>query len=166
MAERDQAAPDWRARANFQGGVYGTILATALVAAYSSDSSLSAEEVGVGVAATVVVFWLAHAYAGMIAGGLSGRRPGLGAARDALGDEWPIVASAIPLLIALALGAVGLVTDATAETLAVLVGVVGLVAYGVVIGIKRRFSTLGIVALAAVNGLFGVVIVALKVFVH
>ena len=166
MQSRERTEPEDRSRANLQGGVYGTILATALTAAYSSDPSLSGEEVALGVGATVVVFWVAHAYAGVIAGGLTGRAFTLAEVREALAEQRPMVVSTVPLLLALGLATLGVLSDSAAETLAVLVGVVILIGYGVLIGVRRGFSPLGVVALAGVNALLGLAIVALKALVH
>ena len=52
--------------ANLARAIYGYILATSLVAAFSEDDDYSTTEVAVSVFVTGLVFWLAHVYASLL----------------------------------------------------------------------------------------------------
>jgi hypothetical protein len=62
---------------NLASAIYGTILSTALIAAYSEDPGSDPLQVAVAVVVTSLVFWIAHAYAGVLA---RGAEPGHGMA--------------------------------------------------------------------------------------
>ncbi|MDX6650763.1 MAG: hypothetical protein QOJ97_2714, partial [Solirubrobacteraceae bacterium] len=55
-------------RVNLAGTIYGTVIATALVAGLSEDPDLSPGEIAVSVLSTMIAFWIAHAYAELLAG--------------------------------------------------------------------------------------------------
>ena len=150
---------------NLARGIYGTILSTALITAYSEDPLSDPLQIAAAVLMTTLVFWIAHAYADGLA------RSALGGtfavrARDELAREWPIVAGAIPPLLPLLLGAIGVVSDDTSETLAILGGIGVLTGWGVVIAIRRRQGPLGVLFAAAGSAVFGAVVVLMKVIVH
>ena len=74
--------------ANLAGAIYGTVIVTALVAGLSENDSLSEAEIVVGVVATMLAFWLAHAYGTLVARGTQGGTlPGWREARAALAHE-------------------------------------------------------------------------------
>ena len=80
---------------------------------------------------TGVVFWLAHVYACVLAGSLTTHRtPNRSEVRDAIRHDWPLVEVTIPLVLILALGALGVVADKTAVLAATLAVLVELVAAG------------------------------------
>jgi hypothetical protein len=56
-----------RPPANLARSIYGNVLATSLVVAFSEDEDYSTTEVAVAVLVTGLVFWLAHVYASLIA---------------------------------------------------------------------------------------------------
>jgi|SRR5215211_6407688 len=70
-AVSDEARKDTRPLA---AAIYGAVQATALVAAFSEDEHLSSLELPAWLAITVLVFWLAHAYAAILAEGYAARR--------------------------------------------------------------------------------------------
>src|SRR5918992_2754769 len=78
--------------ANLARAIYGYILATSLVAAFSEDDDYSTTEVAVSVFVTGLVFWLAHVYASLLgeryAAGRRLTRSEIGAEFYA---EWPLV---------------------------------------------------------------------------
>jgi hypothetical protein len=95
-------------RANSAGAIYGTITVGALLAAESAQRETYAETIG-AVALAMVLYWLAHAYAGSAAKRLRDEQPltAKGFAR-ALGHELPMLAgAAVPLLVLVVFGVAG-----------------------------------------------------------
>jgi hypothetical protein len=151
---------------NLAGGVYGQLLVLSVVAALSEDESLTATDLFVGVSVTAIVFWLAHAYSEEIAMQLAGETQlTLRELGRILAQEWPIAQAAAPIAAILALGAVGVFSTSTAVDLAIGAGVAALFGWGVVIGRRSGRNAFHTALAAVVSASFGLVIVALKVFV-
>jgi hypothetical protein len=112
------------------------------------------------------VFWLVHVYAGVLAARLEEGRPILASIPHEAAREWPLVQAAGPVLIPLLLGAVGVLADQTAYWAALVVGVLALAGFGVRIVRQEGGSTTTTVVVAAVNVVFGLGLVLLKVLVH
>jgi hypothetical protein len=147
--------------------IYGTILITALVAGLSEDSDIDAWQILVSVTGTALVFWAAHVYAEVLSQRLAaGRSLSWSETRQAMGEELPMIQAGIPAALALGLAALGFYSTETGVTLAIGFGVAALFAYGVVLGHREGASRLQTLVGAGVNGAFGLVIVALKAFVH
>jgi hypothetical protein len=152
---------------NLASGIYGTILSTALIAAYSEDPGSDPLQVAAAVLVAALVFWVAHAYADMLARGFVGTRgAGFAQARAELAREWPLVLGSIPPVLPLLLGPLGIISDDSAETVAIATGVALLAAWGMVIARRRGSGLIGIAYSAGVSALFGVVVVGLKALVH
>jgi hypothetical protein len=146
--------------------IYGTILATALIAAYSEDSGSDPLQVAVAVFVAALVFWVAHAYSDLLAHGLLHREEGIAAgARADLDREWPLVAGAVPPILPLLLAPIGLLSDDNAETAAMATGILLLAVVGVAIALRRGSGLFGLAISAASSLVFGSVIVMLKAFV-
>ena|GEM_PF-967301 len=148
------------------GAIYGTILATTVVATAGHDPETVNRSVAL-VAGTSVVFWAAHSYSLTVAARLVARRPLT--SREVLGiaiSEWPMLQSSWPILLALTLGALGVIDRETSIDVAMAVGIGALFTYGYIMGRQegqpqaRRFLN------AAITGGFGLAILALKVVVH
>lgn len=146
--------------------IYGTILSTALIAAYSEDPGSDPLQVAVAVLVAAVVFWFAHAYADNLARGLV-RAGGTGFAqmKAELAREWPLVLGALPPVLPLFLAPLGLLSDHSAENVAIATGVAVLGAVGMFIAWRRGSGLIGIAFSAGVSALFGIVVVALKALV-
>jgi hypothetical protein len=152
---------------NLASGIYGTILSTALIAAYSEDPGSDPLQVAVAVLVTALVFWIAYAYADTLARGLVGTRgAGFAQARAELAREWPLVLGSLPPVLPLLLGPLGVISDYSAETVAIETGVALLAVWGMVIARRRGSGLIGIAFSAGVSALFGIVVVALKALVH
>jgi hypothetical protein len=145
--------------------IYGTVLSTALIAAYSEDPDSDPLQVAVAVLSAAVVFWLAHAYAGILA---RGAQPGRVMARAGteLAQEWPLVLGALPPVLPLLLGPLALLSDYHAETAAIATGVAVLAGWGMAIAWRRGSGLLGVALGAGASAFFGLVVVALKAVVH
>ena len=147
--------------------VYGQILTISVVAELSEDSQAGSTEIFFSVLLTMVVFWLAHVYAEAVAVRLDRAEPlTWREVRAMMGEEWPMMRAAIPPLLALALAWAGVVSERSGINLALGLGIVALLGWGWVIARRSNLSRLGTVASVAVNGLFGLAIVALKIIVH
>jgi hypothetical protein len=167
MAEATARHARWRAfgAPDTAGAIYGTIAAMAVIAGAGRDPSHG--RVLALTFATLGVFWLAHVYAHALAHHLRGARR----------LEWPVVTAAMAeertmleapalLLLLLALGGIGLVDTHLAVTLALWAGVAQLVAWGVVYARRQRWGWPTALTAGAVNGTFGLLIVALEVLIH
>ncbi|MDQ4042157.1 MAG: hypothetical protein M3141_10485, partial [Actinomycetota bacterium] len=118
---------------NLAGAIYGTVVVTALVTALSEDESVSPGELAISITATMLAFWLAHAYANLLAGEATDRRlPGRRDVRAALAREFTIVEPVGVPVAFLMLGELGLVSAETSEDLAIAGGlaVLGLAGWG------------------------------------
>ena len=147
--------------------IYGTILSTALIAAYSEDPGSDAGQVALAVIVAVLVFWIAHAYADVLARGLQDREPAsLPHIRSELAREWPMVGGGLLPVLPLLLSPLGILSSDVAEDVAIAAGVLVLAGVGVAIALRRGSGLIGIVVSAAGSALFGVVVVALKALVH
>lgn len=147
--------------------IYGTILITALVAGLSEGEGIDAWQILVSVTVTTLVFWAAHVYAEVLSQQLAaGRSLSWAATRNAMDSELPMVQAGFPAAIALGLAALGFYSTDTGVTLAIGFGVASLFAYGIVLGHREGAGRFQIFVGACVNGAFGLVIVALKAFVH
>jgi hypothetical protein len=147
------------------GAIYGTILSTALIAAYSEDQGSDPLQVAAAVLVTALVFWLAHAYAGVLARG-SESGEGIRLVSSQLARQWPIVAGSVPPIVPLLLAPLGVCSDYTAEQIAIGTGIALLGAVGMVIAWRRGRGPLGIVIGATESALFGIIVVGLKALIH
>lgn len=151
---------------NMQAAVYGTILALSLVAVASEYHTKPIRIAG-SVLATQVVFYIAHVYAGQLGIRLETRHaPTRMQLREIMREEWPLLAAAGPMCIALVIGGVTPLNDEVWIDLALWVGVATLALYGLRIGLAENRSWMGVVGTTVINALFGLVIVGLKILVH
>jgi hypothetical protein len=150
--------------ANPRGAVYGTIVASAVIAAAAGHQP--PELILAATVATLLVFWLAHVYADLLDHGLrqDGFHPRILPA--IMSRELSMLAAPALSILFLLLGAVGLLDEELAVRLALWNGVLQLVGWGIDIG--RRLGQAWPVALLTglVNGAFGVVIILLEVQLH
>lgn len=153
-------------------GVYGLILATTVIAVSretisSPDSSPDAGRTAAAVMAAAVVFWLAHAYANLLGIAVSeGRRLTRGDVADALRQNWSLVEVALPLVLLLALGAIGVISDRSALVAATVIALVELAAAGGYGAVRQGAGPLGTIFSAAIALALGAAVVGLKALVH
>lgn len=149
------------------GAIYGQILTISMVAALSEDAQAGSVEIFFSVLLTMAVFWLAHVYAEAVALRLDRPEPlTWREVRALMGQEWPMMQAAFPALAALALGWVGILPARSAVNLAMALGILFLLGWGLVIARRSDLSRLGTVGAVALNGIFGLAIVGLKIIVH
>ena len=136
----------WRYRESLAGAIYGTILATAVTAGLSEDPSLSPGEAAFTVLVTSLVFWLAHTYSEVLAGGLGAERSlTLRDLRRTAAQEATVLESAIVPVLPLVVGWLGLVHRKVAFNGAIVLGVVALFVVGFLLARKEGYGTVGTV---------------------
>jgi hypothetical protein len=147
--------------------IYGTILVMAVISALAHDASITSAELIAGVAATTIVFWIAHVYAEVLGNRLQGEHAVSWAnVRAASNHEWPIVEAALPPVLALLLGVLGILDTDSAVNVAIAVGILELFLWGIAVGRRLGLSITATLAAGVVNGALGVVIAGLKMLVH
>jgi hypothetical protein len=156
--------PASRRSANLAGAIFGTIVATAVVAGLDEGNAVSAGRALAILLGTGATFWAAHVYAHLLAERIQGHRP---TKRDDLrrvmSREWPLFQSSFPLAVPLALGWVGMLDEETALSLATFVGVIALVSWGIGFARREGYGMAGVVGAAVVNAAVGLFIIGLKV---
>ena len=155
-----------------ESAVYGVILVAGLVVIVANTAEAS-WDVLVKVLATVVVFWAAHLYAGTVAHlgddheqEIPVRDRLAAAARHSLDHSWGMLVAALVPVSVLLLGVANALDDQAAiwGTLWVAVAVLGVLGYFKVAVWTPRLSLR--LASASIPSLLGLVLIALKVFVH
>lgn len=156
----------WRAfRPDTAGAIYGTVTATAVIAASAGHGSVL--RILVVALATLAVFWVAHVYAHALSHHLRGAtRLRWATVVGAMGEELSMLVAPLPSLLLLLAGVLGLLDDHLAVRLALWAGVLQLVAWGVTYARRQGWNLPTAVVAGAVNGVLGVVIVLLEVFIH
>jgi hypothetical protein len=143
--------------------VFGTITAMATVTVSGRafpDSPWTVEEI---VASTAVVLWIAHVYTHALSESISEDRR-LSAARvwSLAGRELGILLAAVPPIIALTLGALGVLDETGSIWLALALGLAALAVEGVRYARIERFGSAGTLLAVAANVGIGVLVVLLK----
>ena len=161
--DRRERRADHRARTDYTGGVYGSMLAASVVIGAGSLGSFPRTESVLLLLLTSLVFWIAHVHAELFGARLTqhalDRRVILRVCRD----EWPIVKAAVPPAAAIAVSPLLELDVQGALWLALSVAVAGQVGWSVAAAHRAGASRRLMVTTASVNVLLGLVIVAVKV---
>ena len=148
------------------GFIYGTIVVLSVLVAGSRAYPDDAGRIAVLVVVTSTVFWLAHVYAHGVADSIGREehisRPDL---RRMARREGAIVEATLPPVVALLLGAVGVLSTDAAVWLAFALGLAVLAIEGVVVARVERFGALGTMVMVAANLTLGLALVVLKLVV-
>jgi hypothetical protein len=149
---------------NPSGAIYGTIVATAVIAASAHDKRPGL--IFVATVATLLIFWIAHVYAEVLAHGLSEAKLDLNVVPAIMARELSMLAAPALSVLFLLLGALGLLGEGLAVRLALWNGVAQLVGWGIDVG--RRFGRSWPLAVlgGVINGVLGVAIILLEVLLH
>lgn len=153
-------------KTNYAGAIYGTILSMAVISTASKDPSIGPIMIAAWATATAVVFWLAHAYSTFVASGYARAGSARSAIFAAMRHDWPMVQGSLIPAAAMLLAPLGVVSSDTATFVAVSVGVLVLFLAGIYMGSRQRLSWWRTLAIASTNAVIGLMIVALKIFVH
>jgi hypothetical protein len=148
---------------SISGTVYGTILAMSVIAATGATGPAEPWRLAGFVASSAVVFWLAHVYASALDQSIqSGRRVDLGSLERVARHEAAIPLAAVPAIVALSLGALGVLRESRSIWLAMGLGVATL---GVQAWRYSQIESLGTsktIAVIASNVALGLALVGLK----
>jgi hypothetical protein len=161
--------PQWRrlaiVAANPRGAIYGTIVASAVIAATAAGGK-SPGLVLAATVATLLVFWLAHVYADFLEHQVRHGSSELKVLASIMGGELAMLAAPALSVLFLLLGVLGVLDEALAVRLALWSGVVQLVGWGFDVGRRRGRAWPAALLAGLVNGAFGVVIIILEVLLH
>ena len=146
--------------------VYGTIVTMAtLTAAYATEKD--PWKLATIVGSTALVLWLAHLYAHALSETIAhGSRPGRRSLYAIARIELGILFAAIAPVIALALGAAGVLRESAAIWLALSIGLVTLAVEGFRFARLERFGVWRTLVATGVNLALGLLVVLLKVTVE
>ncbi len=151
---------------NYAGAIYGTIVSMAVIAASSKDPELGPVAVAGWAIATALVFFIAHVYSSIVAAGFARPVRARGLIRIEAKKEWPMVQGAMIPAAVMLLAPLGILAEDRASYVAVWTGVVVLAGAGLVVGRKEDLGWGRSAIIGSINGAIGLLIVALKVFVH
>jgi hypothetical protein len=148
------------------GFIYGTIVALSVVVAGARAYPHQPGHIAIVVAVTSVIFWLAHVYSHALAHSVgTGEHLSLGELGHIARREASLLEAAVPPIVALLLGAVGILSARASGWAAFGAGLVVLGAQGVVFARVERLGWLGTLVVVSANLGLGLVLVALKLFV-
>ncbi|KUO08450.1 hypothetical protein [Streptomyces sp. DSM 15324] len=154
-----------RSRADYTGGVYGSMLAASVVVGAGALGDFPRLQLVGLLVLTGVAFWLAHVHAQMFGERLVRRRPGRAVLLHVCREEWPIVEAAVPPAVAVAVSPL-LGLDLTGTLwLALTVAAAGQVGWSVAAA-RRAGAAWPLVAVtAAVNLVLGLPIILFKLLI-
>jgi hypothetical protein len=163
------AGTPWRrlaiVAANPRGAIYGTIVASAIIAATAAGGK-SPDLILTATVATLLVFWLAHVYAHFLDHQVRHDRTRWKVLTSIMGQELSMVAAPALSILFLLLGAVGLLNEPLAVQFALWTGVVQLFGWGIEVGRRRGQPWPSALLAGLINGAFGLVIIGLEVLLH
>ncbi|MEV0273543.1 hypothetical protein AB0H43_32640 [Hamadaea sp. NPDC050747] len=143
--------------------IYGTIISGSVMAAAPQDSVLT---VVVLVLVTVFVYWLAERYADLLGAYAHGHHLTRADVRHSLSEGLPLIrASYAPLIVLIVAALLGADTPA-ALTIAMGFTVAWLFLMGFIAGRRRGVTGWPLVIVTGAAGLFGVVLMVLKLSLH
>ena len=145
--------------------VYGTVVVmSTLTAAYATEKD--PWKLAAIVATTAAVLWVAHIYAHGLSETIV-HGPGLahGTLASIARNEIGILLAAVAPVLALVLGAAGVLRESGAVWLALAVGLVTLGVEGVRYARVRGFGTTGTLAATGINLALGLIVVGLKLLI-
>ena len=149
------------------GLIYGTIVALSVVVAGARAFPDEPGHIAVVVTVTSAVFWLAHVYAHALGEGVAHEEHlSFARLRQIARREGAVVEAALPPVVALMLGAAGILGAHTALWLAFGLGLVTLGAQGLVFARVERLGPLATFAVVTMNLALGLVLVALKLLLN
>jgi hypothetical protein len=153
-------------RENPAGVVYGVIVIGALLAAESGRHEGYPDTIA-SAAIAAGLYWLAHAYAGVLGRRLvSGGRLTAGALARALAHDWALVrGAAIPLLVLVIAWVLGAQPEG-AVTAALWCTIASLVIFELIAGLRTRATPAELVLEVGVGIAMGTAILVLKIILH
>ncbi|KAA0941357.1 hypothetical protein [Streptomyces apricus] len=153
-----------RARADFSGGVYGSVLAASVLIGAGTLGSFPRVELVLLLLLTALVFWAAHVHAQLFGARLAQRDLDRRAALRVCREEWPIVNAAVPPALAVAVSPLAGLGIRATLWVALAVAVAGQVGWSTVAARRAGASWRMVALTATVNLALGLLIVACKLF--
>ncbi|WP_210593488.1 hypothetical protein [Streptomyces sp. GESEQ-35] len=153
-----------RARADYTGGVYGSMLASSVIVGAGTLGRFPRLELVLLLLLTGVAFWVAHVHAQLFGARLAEQRLDRGTVLHVCREEWPIVNAAVPPAVAVAVSPVLGLDVQGALWLALSVAVAGQVGWSVAAARKSGASRRLMAITAAVNLLLGLLIILFKIY--
>jgi hypothetical protein len=148
------------------GTVYGTIIVMSVIAAGAHAYEHQLWRLVVLAGGSAVVLWLAHVYSHAVGESLSlARRINVQEVASIARREFAVIAAAIVPLVAVALGASGVLAQRTAVQLALWLGVAVLAAQGVRYARLEHLRPGATVVTIGLNLAIGLALVALEVWI-
>ncbi|WP_055694214.1 hypothetical protein [Streptomyces prasinopilosus] len=154
---------EYRARADYTGGVYGSMLAASVVIGAGSLGSFPRAELVLLLLLTGVVFWIAHVHAQLFGARLAQQTPDRRIVLRVCRDEWPIVKAAVPPAAAVAASPLLGLDVQGAFWLALSVAVAGQVGWSVAAALRAGATRRLLAVTASVNLLLGLLIISFKI---
>ena len=153
-------------RRNLAGSVYGTILVSSVIVGLG-QTGLTAGQMMATVAVTAMVFGLAHAWANALARSASDRQAlAVDHLVEGIRHEWPMMTAIAPAIVALALAAFGVYSAKSGLWVAIIANTVLLFCWGAILRHRAEGTTFEAFMAGSTTAMLGVVLVALKAFVH
>jgi len=150
----------------FSAAIYGSILATSLVAALDVTEA-TAQEMTLTLLTTTLVFAVAHAWSEAVAERIAfGHGFVLARLVELTRREWPLVEAGFVPGAALALAWAGVWSTNVGASIALALAVLQLLGWGVLVGWRSYDRWPAAIAVGAVNGFLGLILVGLKIAVH
>ncbi|MCX5556040.1 MULTISPECIES: hypothetical protein [unclassified Streptomyces] len=153
-----------RARADYTGGVYGSMLAASVVVGAGALGSFPRLELVLLLLLTGVAFWVAHVHAQLFGARLAEHSLNRRVVFEVCRDEWPIVNAAVPPALAVAVSPLLGLDVAGALWLALSVAVAGQVGWSAAAARRAGASWRLVAVTASVNLLLGLLIISFKIF--
>ncbi|MCZ4510896.1 hypothetical protein O3Q52_22435 [Streptomyces sp. ActVer] len=169
MSEAEHAAARARsagpgARADYTGGVYGSMLAASVIVGAGSLGEFPRLELVLLLLLTGVVFWIAHVHAQLFGARLAELSLDRAIVLRVCRDEWPIVKAAVPPAVALAVSPLLGLDLSGSLWLALAVAVAGHVGWSAAAARRAGASWRLVATTASVNLLLGLLIIAFKIY--
>ena len=151
---------------NPAGLVYGTVTVAALLAAENARSETYAE-VTASVLITLILYWLAHAYAEFVGHRLQTEEHFTygGLVRTAVHEFAVVIGATVPLLVVLGCWAFG-VSLSTAVSASIWTAVGAIVAVELVIGIRAELQGRDLIRQTLFGAGLGLLVIALRIVLH
>jgi uncharacterized membrane protein len=151
---------------DYGSAVYGSILVAALVGAMFEESA-DARSMALSLLGSILIFWIAHVWSAVIGERVAeGRRFRTAEIRSIAVREWPLVEAGLLPGLLLGIAWIGWSSRHAGVVLALVAAIVQLVAWGMFAGHRTETRWGRALLVGLVDGVLGVVIVALELAVH
>ena len=142
-------------------GIYGLIVTASVIAV--AGTHLPTFPLAVAVVVTLIVYWLAEEYGGLVEHASAGHLPSWAHIRAALRAKWPLVSASYIPLLALLLARLFGAEPWTAAIISLVVIVAMLTVYGWTAARSLDLHGLPLVGMTLLAGGFGVLMIFLKI---